>query len=730
MRLFNQSPLITLSIFIALFFTNVATQAQSIYSGEISPECGSEPTLLDINHLQGCQSEITNFQIDYSRTTPNQVPVAIHVVRKDDGTGGLTSSQVNSILANINGTYASANIELVACNTTDFIDNTQYFYFGQTEESAMAAAYDVPGALNIYFVGTLQSTSGSFLCGYTYFPQSNKDLLIVANNCATSGSTVVHELGHYFGLYHTHGKTNGGASDELNDGSNCIFGGDDVCDTPADPNLSGQVTSNCDYIGTSVDANGMAYDPDTDNIMSYAPTACRIAFTDGQLQRMAYINETERSHLNCNGLTADFTVSQTVGHCGQNMTIDFDYTGGNATTWQWDINNDGIIDYTSQNVTHTYTQDGEFEVSLTVSDGTISLTKVFPIVIKRLNTHTGLFSDDFDGNLANWGIVDEDMGNRWDRIQNYQYSGNSIMCINNFTNNQTGELDYLTSKNIDLSTMVNPSLEFNLSYQPKSANDSDILRVEISNDCGATYDVIYEKTGMDLSTTGSTSFFKWFPQSSSDWRLETINLAAYANETVHIRFVNQSNKSNYLYIDDVNVLEGSALPVEWEAIAVSADRGGALIDWSVSAMSNHSHFEIEQSTDGVTFERIGLIDEINFDGNYQWLDTDMQNGLNYYRIKQVDLDGAIDYSKIVSLENDSTIEVSIYPTLAKDELFIKSAAQATHTEYTIFDVSGKVIQKGLIQSRANIDVNTLDEGIYWISIQMDNQTNTLRFVKI
>lgn len=55
----------------------------------------------------------------------------------------------------------------------------------------------------------------------------------------------------------------------------------------------------------------------------------------------------------------------------------FDQSSGNPTSWQWDIDNDGIIDYTSKNISHTYTQAGTYAVTLIVgsSGGTDTLTQ-------------------------------------------------------------------------------------------------------------------------------------------------------------------------------------------------------------------------------------------------------------------------------------------------------------------------------------------------------------------
>ena len=66
-------------------------------------------------------------------------------------------------------------------------------------------------------------------------------------------------------------------------------------------------------------------------------------------------------------LEAIFSVNP-VSYCTP-LTVKFtDESKGNPTTWAWDIDNDGITDYTEANPTHTYKNAGTYSVKLTVTD--------------------------------------------------------------------------------------------------------------------------------------------------------------------------------------------------------------------------------------------------------------------------------------------------------------------------------------------------------------------------
>ncbi|MCD4819227.1 MAG: fibronectin type III domain-containing protein [Candidatus Cloacimonetes bacterium] len=64
---------------------------------------------------------------------------------------------------------------------------------------------------------------------------------------------------------------------------------------------------------------------------------------------------------------ADFSADNTNG--GNPFTVNFtDTSTNNPASWQWDIDNNGTVDYTTQNCTHTYTQISSFSIKLSVSN--------------------------------------------------------------------------------------------------------------------------------------------------------------------------------------------------------------------------------------------------------------------------------------------------------------------------------------------------------------------------
>ena len=231
------------------------------------------------------------------------VPIQFHIVLDSGGNSELDEDMIDEAIENLNSYYEGANLSFFACGRPILLINSSFFEFDPDEEDALLEESYKDDVINIYCVNEMGN-----LNGYTYLPGAvDKDFIIIRSDRITT-TTLPHEMGHYMGLKHTHGDQNCPsvmpATKELVNGSNCQTAGDQICDTPADPGMSGleceerQYDSNCRYIGTSRDANGQLFKPDPKNIMSYAHP-CRSYFSAGQSARMNAIFFEERSYLAC-----------------------------------------------------------------------------------------------------------------------------------------------------------------------------------------------------------------------------------------------------------------------------------------------------------------------------------------------------------------------------------------------------------------------------------------------
>jgi hypothetical protein len=262
-----------------------------------SDPCGTEDTRDDVYNFD--KDQISKWH----RGDVIEIPISIHLMRNEIGVTGLSKGDWYDALDTLNERYADAGITFVQCGPVHEILVNEYLTVTKgTESDLIANTYNVPNTLNIYVPNQIESGDNT-ICGFGKFPWAlPRDHIFVKTTCMRNESTLSHEVGHYFGILHTHSTS---AGIEYVNGTNCEFAGDELCDTPADPRLSSSnVSGNCYYIGNEVDPNGDLYEPDVENLMSYSLKSCRKTFTQEQFNRMNFYAVHTRDYLICDMFSA------------------------------------------------------------------------------------------------------------------------------------------------------------------------------------------------------------------------------------------------------------------------------------------------------------------------------------------------------------------------------------------------------------------------------------------
>ncbi|MEQ8844586.1 MAG: GC-type dockerin domain-anchored protein [Phycisphaerales bacterium] len=218
--------------------------------------------------------------------SPLRVRVIFHIVRASDRTGGVDPALIPAELDNINAALSAPGLRFVQDGPIRFINSDRFYDLAVIEDiDVLRARFNVPGAVNLFYI-----PDRVFFCGVSSFSGDAIQGIIIKETCVNT-QTTPHEVGHYFDLYHTH-ETFFGL--ECPDGSNCATAGDLLCDTPADPDLRGDVGRDCTYIGTHTRCRQF-FQPDMRNLMSYSDNECRDHLTPQQYQRVVAVLLAERA---------------------------------------------------------------------------------------------------------------------------------------------------------------------------------------------------------------------------------------------------------------------------------------------------------------------------------------------------------------------------------------------------------------------------------------------------
>ena len=351
--MFRSNPVLSGFISSALCFFFATTILVSPVAAQPGQECGTVVTPEQIARELAWRAAGIDFSQRAKVDAQYFIPVTAHIVRQSDGSGGLPLSRLDQAMIDLNIAYEPFGMFFYIDEDVDFINNNDFYFSIQSLDlyDSLVNYNRVDSTLNVYFA------NNTGYCGLGYFYYG----VIMDNDCTalpSNASTYPHEVGHFFGLYHTH-ETAFGV--ECPDAGNCSTAGDRICDTPADPNLSGLVSFQCTYTGSTTppaQCTAVPYDPQVRNIMSYSTKPCRDTLTVGQGDKVLFGIESVVPELQ-HGVT--FYSDSTAGW----VPVDAVFAGSTFTSsnsWIWDFGDGDSA--TVKTPTHTYLQAGVFDVSL------------------------------------------------------------------------------------------------------------------------------------------------------------------------------------------------------------------------------------------------------------------------------------------------------------------------------------------------------------------------------
>ncbi len=222
-----------------------------------------------------------------------------------------------------------------------------------------------------------------------------------------------------------------------------------------------------------------------------------------------------------------------------------------------------------------------------------------------------------------------------------------------------------------------------------------------------------------------------------------------SGNTLNLEFLFQLNAANEdiaidnveIYCDNppaapLQVVCSAALPVELVNFKGELRENRVSLNWTTLSEVNNDRFEIEHSVNGIDFIKIG---ETNGHGNsskktdYFFEHLTPQQGLNYYRLKQIDFDGNYEYSQIESVRFMEKGEFSLYPNLV-DQSFTIEFNSATTIDYQIeiIDIVGRKLHSEILSKESQryiVDASMLKAGNYFVRISNNDFQEVRKITK-
>ena len=184
------------------------------------------------------------------------------------------------------------------------------------------------------------------------------------------------------------------------------------------------------------------------------------------------------------------------------------------------------------------------------------------------------------------------------------------------------------------------------------------------------------------------------------------------------------------------------IPVELTSFTGNVNNlGQVVLNWQTATELNNQGFEIERRTESSEFRTIAFVEgagTVTETRNYNYIDKTADQGINYYRLKQVDFDGTYAYSNTVEVDVTAPLSFNLdqnYPNPFNPSTNIKfSVPESGNVKLSVYNLVGEevaVLVNGFSQAgtfEVTFDASNLSTGVYLYKLQSANSVQTKKMM--
>ena len=424
--------------------------------------------------------------------------------------------------------------------------------------------------LNIYVLGSIETSGGGTTLGFAYYPVTvdtakiyRDGIMQVYTSVGSFGTSserlsgvLTHEIGHYLHLHHTWGQGTAGSNESCNED-------DEVADTPntkGNPSVCVLAQESCGSLDN------------VQNFMDYS--FCYAMLTAGQRDRMhVVLNDTiaDRNNLwQTENLIATGTNEEYAGVlCEAGFLITNRHTCVNVPALVEDKSYHNIqnrywesagaltpLIFDSAVASFTYTNPGIYDVQLAVTGNNDSLNVVQENgIFVHANPGVSLpdsqqFTNAIDFNNLLWDTAGY-TGTGF-QFANVGKDDNRSIFVDNI-NAISGSVHTFQTTTYDGSNTTDNQVVFDVAYAPKGSVNNDKLKVFINTGaCDEEWILLETFEYFHIIVAASQS--DPFVPTNSQWREKIVNIPdSLASATMRFKVEFVSGKGNNVYLDNFTV---------------------------------------------------------------------------------------------------------------------------------------------------------------------------------
>ena len=166
-----------------------------------------------------------------------------------------------------------------------------------------------------------------------------------------------------------------------------------------------------------------------------------------------------------------------------------------------------------------------------------------------------------------------------------------------------------------------------------------------------------------------------------------------------------------------------SVPVRLISFTASLRNATTDLKWTVANETNLKQYQIEYSTDGISFKELGNILATN-QSIYNYEYNTGGSPKNYFRLKLINEDGSFVYSSAIVIDEQADAAIiRLYPNPSTGNININATNIKPNTFIVITDYTGRILKQSTIAAGLNnINVNGLGNGMYLIQMKEEGKT--------
>ena len=182
--------------------------------------------------------------------------------------------------------------------------------------------------------------------------------------------------------------------------------------------------------------------------------------------------------------------------------------------------------------------------------------------------------------------------------------------------------------------------------------------------------------------------------------------------------------------------EFGALPIELLSFDAKAKADYVELEWSTLSETENGFFRLERSRDARNFTSIGIIQGAGTTTDiqdYQHIDINPYNGLNYYRLVDISTGGEENYSKIIAVEFTRAVAIEQpypNPVYSGQSLKVDLPSGSTIDQIRLFDGRGVYVPIRPKNSDGGLEIptQTLKSGVYVLTLVISNKQYSFKII--